>query len=278
MQNFLFDFLFDLPLFLQPVSYPCSKYDGKASWEYFLSRNLLSSGRPLVIESTSYHRKDLSSSRVPLIVGSTSYHREYLLSSEAPLIIEKTSSYRECKASWDLLSSEAPLIIESTSYHRKDLFLSRVQSIMGPLVIGSTSYHREYLLSSEAPLIIEKTSSYRGCKASWDLLSSEAPLIIEKTSYHRKDLLSSETPLLAAPLVIERHFCQTGSVIWLAILKIFYFTWFCIKFQEKLPNFKELAQKLQELWTKTFGASLKTPGLNRVNYSNGKLPYPRGKL
>ena len=151
---------------------------------------------PLVIVSTSYHRKHLFLSRVqsimgPLVIGSTSYHREYLLSSEAPLIIEKTSSYRECKASWDLLSSEAllssrvpliigstssyreckaswdvlsseaPLIIESTSYHRKDLFLSRVQSIMGPLVIESTSCHREYLLSSERPLIIGDTSCYR---------------------------------------------------------------------------------------------------------------------
>ena len=149
MQNFLFDFLFDLPLFLQPVSYPCSKYDGKASWEYFLSGYLLSSGRPLVIESTSYHRKDLSSSRVPLIVGSTSYHREYLLSSEAPLIIEKTSSYQECKASWDLLSSEAPLIIESTSYHWKHLLSSKRPLIIGDTSSRSTCYRKAFLSDRE---------------------------------------------------------------------------------------------------------------------------------
>ena len=41
--------------------------------------------------------------------------------------------------------------------------------------------------------------------------------------------------------------------LWLTILKIFLFHWFRIKFQEKSPNFKELAQKLQELWTKTLG-------------------------
>ena len=61
-------------------------------------------------------------------------------------------------------------------------------------------------------------------------------------------------------------FCHDLSLIILKLSdrgwqfwKIFYFTWFCIKFQEKSPNFKELAQKLQELWTKTFGGSLKTP-------------------
>ena len=45
--------------------------------------------------------------------------------------------------------------------------------------------------------------------------------------------------------------------------KKIYFTWFRIKFQEKSPNFKKLAQKLQELSTKTW-----------VNYFNGKFPYP----
>ena len=66
--------------------------------------------------------------------------------------------------------------------------------------------------------------------------------------------------------------------LWLAILKKIYFSWFRIKFQEKSKNFKELAQKLQELWTKTFGGPWRPPGLNMVNYSNGKFPYPRGKL
>ena len=46
---------------------------------------------------------------------------------------------------------------------------------------------------------------------------------------------------------------------------------FIIKFQEKSPNVKELARKLQELWTKTFGVH---PSLNSVNYSNEKFPYP----
>ena len=46
---------------------------------------------PLVIGSTSYHRKDLFLSRVqsimgPLVIGSTSYHREYLLSSQHVLL------------------------------------------------------------------------------------------------------------------------------------------------------------------------------------------------
>ena len=56
--------------------------------------------------------------------------------------------------------------------------------------------------------------------------------------------------------------------LWLAILRNFYFTWFCIKFQEKSKNFKALAQKLQELGTKPLGG----PALNRVNYLNGKSP------
>ena len=58
----------------------------------------------------------------------------------------------------------------------------------------------------------------------------------------------------------------------------FYFTWFRINFQEKSKNFKTLAQKLKELWTKTFEGSLKTPGLNRINYLNGKFTYPPGKV
>ena len=61
--------------------------------------------------------------------------------------------------------------------------------------------------------------------------------------------------------------------------KIFYFTWFRIKFQQKSPNFKELAQKLQKVWTKTFEGYLKNPGLNRVNYCmKWKFPLPPGKV
>ena len=51
------------------------------------------SKRPLVIKSTSYHRKDLLSSGVPLvtevpfIIGKTFRHREYLLSLERPLLV-----------------------------------------------------------------------------------------------------------------------------------------------------------------------------------------------
>ena len=50
-------------------------------------------------------------------------------------------------------------------------------------------------------------------------------------------------------------------------------------YQEQSPNFKELSQKFQELWTKIFGGGLlRPPGLNGVNYSNGKFPLPPGKL
>ena len=34
---------------------------------------------------------------------------------------------------------------------------------------------------------------------------------------------------------------------------------FPLYFRKKSPNFKELAQKFQELWAKTFGGFLKTP-------------------
>ena len=143
---------------------------------------------PLVIGSTSYHRKDLFLSRLPLIIRSTPYHRRDLLSSRRPLLIESAKHHRTSCHRKHLLSSRVPLIIGSTSYHRKDLFLSRVQSIMGPLVIGSTSYHRKDLLSSERPLSIGETSS-------------------------------------TARLVGNSHFCQTGSVIqtrhiWLAHLLV----------------------------------------------------------
>ena len=78
---------------------------------------------PLIIESTSYHRKHLLSSKGPLLIESTKHHgtschRKHLLSSRVPLIIGKTSSYRK-----DLLLSKAPLVIESTSCYRK-AFLS----------------------------------------------------------------------------------------------------------------------------------------------------------
>ena len=66
-------------------------------------------------------------------------------------------------------------------------------------------------------------------------------------------------------IILKSH--DRGWQFW----KFFGFTWFRIKFQEKSPNVKELAQKLQELWTKTFGGH---PSLNSVNYSNEKFPYP----
>ena len=111
----------------------------------------------------------------PLIIESTSYHRKHLLSSKRPLLIESTKHHGTSCHRKHLLSSRVPLIIGSTSYHRKDLFLSRVQSIMGPLVIGSTSYHREYLLSSERPLVIGRTSCYQK-----HLSLSKVPLVIER--------------------------------------------------------------------------------------------------
>ena len=109
---------------------------------------------PLVIGSTSYHRKDLFLSRL-----------QYLLSSERPFIIGKTSRHREY-----LLSSRVPLVIESTSYHREYLLSSE-----RPVIIRKTSRHRQYLLSSEGPLIIGETSSYPK-----HLLLSRALLVIER--------------------------------------------------------------------------------------------------
>ena len=103
--------------------------------------------RPLVIGSTSYHRKDLFLSRLPLIIRSTSYHRRDLLSSERPLVIESTSYRREY-----LLSSERPVIIRKTSRHQQYILSSE---------FFKTSYHWRDLFLSETPLVIESTSCYR---------------------------------------------------------------------------------------------------------------------
>ena len=97
-----------------------------------------------------------------------------------------TSCYRDY-----LLLSKIPLLIGTTSCHQKHLLLSTL-----PLVIGNT-------------LVIEATSCYRK-----HLLLLRLPLVIKNTACYRDYLLISETPL-----TIERHFCQTPSVIpyWLLI-------------------------------------------------------------
>ena len=51
-------------------------------------------------------------------------------------------------------------------------------------------------------------------------------------------------------IILKSH--DRGWQFW----KFFGFTWFRIKFQEKSPNVKELAQKLQELWTNPLGVTL----------------------
>ena len=167
-----------------------------------------------------------------LVIESTSGYRDYLLLSETPLVIGNTSSY------WDyLLSSKVPLVIETTSCYRKHhfhfhyIFLFMLLlipflvigfSIKAKAHIGNTSCYRDYLLSSETPLVIETTSCY------WKhLLLSRLPVVIETTCCYRDYLLSSRLPLLTgstscyrdyllllrALLVIERHFCQTQSII-----------------------------------------------------------------
>ena len=87
---------------------------------------------------------------------------------------------------------------------------------------GTTSCHQKHLLSLKRPLVIESISYHQGSlllhhrKIShlWEhLLSSGVPLIIRKTSRLREYLLLLERPLLVAPLFVDSHFCQTGSVI-----------------------------------------------------------------
>ena len=218
----------------------------------------------------------------PLVIVSTSYHREYLLSSEASLIIGSTSSYRECKASWDLLSSEAPLIIESTSYHRKHLLSSEAPLLIESAKHHGTSCHRKHLLSSRVPLIIGSTSYHRKHLFLSRVQSIMGPLVIGSTSYHREyllsseRLLSSETPLLTAPLVIERHFCQTGSVIDLSWLGLLVWT---LKHKQRTdhicqfcrPHLTGLGVRNWQLWVMAFVCSFTTP-------ANGYVPDQIGTL
>ena len=70
---------------------------------------------PLVIQSTSYHRKDLFLSRLPLIIRSAPYHRRDLLSSKRPLLIESAKHHGPSCHRKHLLSSRVPLIIGKTS-------------------------------------------------------------------------------------------------------------------------------------------------------------------
>ena len=95
----------------------------------------------------------------------------------------------------------------TTSCHRKHILSSEYLLSSGAsLIIEKTSRHREYFSSSGVPLIIGKTSRHREY-----LLSLEVFLITGNTSRHREYLLSSEGLLLVAPLVVDSHFCQTGS-------------------------------------------------------------------
>ena len=53
--------------------------------------------------------------------------------------------------------------------------------------------------------------------------------------------------------------------------KVFISSGYVLKFQEKSANFKELAQKLQELWTITLGGGVAKDPLARIGLINTQM-------